>query len=43
MPVYNQTNIKAKVREFESSIKINFLEDEIPKKFAVYLHWLHNY
>ena len=31
MPVYDQTYIKAKVREFDSKIKTNFLGDEIPK------------
>ena len=32
MPVYDQTYIKDKVREFEGVIKTNFLGDEIPKK-----------
>ena len=32
MPVYDQTYIKAKVREFEGVIKTNFLGDEIPKE-----------
>ena len=32
MPVYDQTYIKAKVREFDGVIKTNFLGDEIPNK-----------
>ena len=32
MPVYDQTYIKAKVREFEGVVKTNFLGDEIPKQ-----------
>ena len=32
MPVYDQTYIKAKVREFDGVIKTNFLGDEIPKE-----------
>ena len=32
MPVYNQTYIKAKVREFDDVIKKNFLGNEIPKE-----------
>ena len=32
MPVYDQTYIKAKVREFDGKIKTNFLDDEIPKE-----------
>ena len=32
MPVYNQTYIKAKVREFDGVIKTNFLGGEIPKE-----------
>ena len=31
-PVYNQTYIKAKVREFDGVIKTNFLGDEISKE-----------
>ena len=31
-PVYDQTYIKAKVREFDGVIKTNFLGDEIPKE-----------
>ena len=43
-PVYDQTYIKAKVREFNGVIKTNFLGDEIPKrKYALYFHCLHNY
>ena len=44
MPVYDETYIKAKVREFDGKIKINVLGDEIPKKNMHYtLHCLHNY
>ena len=32
MPVYDQTYIKAKVREFDGKIKTNFLGDETPKE-----------
>ena len=32
MPVYDETYIKAKVREFDGVIKTNFLADEIPKE-----------
>ena len=32
MPVYDQTYIKAKVREFDGVIKTNFLGNEIPKE-----------
>ena len=32
MPVYDQTYIKAKVRELDGVIKTNFLGDEIPKE-----------
>ena len=32
MPVYDETYIKAKVREFDGKIKTNFLGDEIPKE-----------
>ena len=31
IPVYDQIYIKAKVREFDGAVKINFLDDEIPK------------
>ena len=31
-PVYDQTYIKAKAREFDGAIKKNFLGDEIPKE-----------
>ena len=36
MPVYNKKYIKAKVREFNSVIKTNFLGDEIPKENVYY-------
>ena len=32
MPVYNETFIKAKVREFDSVIKTNFLDGKVPKE-----------
>ena len=32
MPVYDQTYIKAKVKEFEGAIKTNFVGTEIPKE-----------
>ena len=32
MPVYNQTYIKAKGREFDGVIRTNVLDDEIPKE-----------
>ena len=32
MPVFDQTQIKAKVREFDGKIKTKFLGDEIPKE-----------
>ena len=32
MLVYNETYIRAKVREFDSKIKTNFLGDETPKE-----------
>ena len=31
-PVYDKTYIKAKVREFDGNIKINFLGDRMPKE-----------
>ena len=31
-PVYDQTYIKAKVREFDDKIKTNFLGNDVPKK-----------
>ena len=32
MPVYDETYIKAKVREFNGKIKKNFLGDRVPKE-----------
>ena len=32
MPVYDETYIKAKVRQFDGKIKTNFLGDELPKE-----------
>ena len=36
MPVYDETYIKAKVREFDGKIKTNFLGDEVPKESTHY-------
>ena len=36
MPVYDEKYIKAKVREFNGVIKINFLVDEITKEKVHY-------
>ena len=36
-PVYDQTYIKAKVREFDGKIKTNLLGDEIPKENNIIL------
>ena len=36
MPVYDETYIKAKVREFDGKIKTNFLGDEVPKENTHY-------
>ena len=36
MPVYDEKYIKAKVREFDSVIKTNFLGDKIPKENKYY-------
>ena len=36
MPVYDETYIKAKVREFDGKIKANFLGDEVPKENTHY-------
>ena len=35
-PVYDETYIKVKVREFDSKIKKNFLANEVPKKNMYY-------
>ena len=35
-PVYDETYIKVKVREFDSKIKKNFLVNEVPKKNMYY-------
>ena len=34
-PIYNQKYLKAKVREFDGVIKINFLGVEVPKKICI--------
>ena len=36
MPAYDEKHIKAKVREFNSAIKTNFLGDKIPKESMYY-------
>ena len=36
MSVYDETYIKAKVREFDGKIRTNFLGDEIPKENMLY-------
>ena len=36
-PVYDQTYIKAKVREFDGKIKTNFLSNDVPKKICIIL------
>ena len=36
MPVYDEKYIKARVREFNSVIKINYLGDEIPRESMHY-------
>ena len=36
MPVYDETYIKAKAREFDGKIKTNFLGDEVPKENMYY-------
>ena len=45
MSVYDQTYIKAEVREFDGVIKTNFLGNEIPKENMHYscIPCLHNY
>ena len=39
MPIYEEKQIKIKVREFDGVIKTKFVGDEIPK----HLHCLYNY
>ena len=36
MPVYDEKYIKAKLREFNGVIKINFLGDEVPEEIEYY-------
>ena len=38
MPVYDETYIKAKVREFDGKIKTKFLDAEVPKKNMHYTY-----
>ena len=42
-PIYEQKNLKARVREFDGVIKTNFWVMICQKKYALYLHCLHNY
>ena len=43
-PVCEYKYLKPKVREFDGVIKTYFLRDDMPKrKYALYLHCLHNY
>ena len=37
MPVYNETYIKVKVGEFDSTIKTSFLGNEVPKEICIIL------
>ena len=37
-PVYEHKYLKVKVREFNGVIKINFLGNDMPKKYTLYLH-----
>ena len=37
-PVYDQTYIKAKVREFDGKIKTNFLSNDVPKENMHYIY-----
>ena len=42
-PIYEYKYLKAKVREFDGVIKTIFLGNDMSKKYALYLHCLHNY
>ena len=42
-PVYEYKCLTAKVREFNGVIKTNFLNNDMPNKYALFLHCLHNY
>ena len=42
-PVYEYKCLTAKVREFNCVIKTNFLNNDMPNKYALFLHCLHNY
>ena len=37
MPIYDEKNIKAKVREFNGAIRANVLDDKIPKESMQYI------
>ena len=37
-PVYDQTYLKTKVREFDGKIKTKFLRDEVPKENMYYTY-----
>ena len=42
-PVYEYKYLKAKVRQFDGVSNTNILGDDMPKKkYALYLHCLHN-
>ena len=36
-PVYEYRNLKAKVREFDDVMKINFLGNDVPKEICIIL------
>ena len=36
-PVYEYRNLKAKVREFDGVMKINFLGNDVPKEICIIL------
>ena len=42
-PIYEQKYLKAKIRKFDGVIKANFLGNDKPKKYALYLICLHKY
>ena len=42
-PVYDEKYIKAKIKEFNGVVNINFLGNEIPKKVALHLYNLYKY
>ena len=40
-PVYDEKYLKTKIREHDGVIKTNFLGNDVPKKYELYLHCLH--